>query len=338
MSTTTALVDQLYTAIGLPQREAIVDLGGCLVRLRLDRSSATVLDRFDLVLEPDNLPVDFEVSCCSPEIVPAQLRPSVTTASARTARGRNLQRGYYATDNFGPPAAVVVDGSRFVVIADHAERVVWSWLVKYLLLRWGVAHDALFLKGAAVERDGRGILLVARGGGGKTTMAMALAGHGARFLANSHVLVSDGIMTGVQTSMRVRESHASARGGSSERLVRPSSMYSVTTARQVPLSLVCVVSRTAGIDGRIERLSPAAAMAVLVSFASGLEVYRLEEDLLDDLNGEYDHFALVSERIRTHVRAIVQRCPVLLVDHDVLRPGGPQAVAEVLWDASHLPL
>lgn len=337
MSVEADLVGRLHCAMGIPERHAVVDLGGCRVRLRLDQASAVVLDRFDLLLDPSQAAAHFEVSCCVPATVPPDLGPAVRVATARTVRGRNLQRGYYATDNFGAPAEMVSDGRRFVVIAEQPDRVVWSYLVKHLLLRWSMTQDAVFLKGAAVEQAGHAILFVARGGGGKTTMATALASLGWSMLANSHVLVSDGILTGVATSMRVREEDPEAPEGVRERLVRPLSVSDAGGPRPSPLGLVCVLSRNPETSERVQRLDPSSAIALLTSFASGLDVYRLEEDLLDDVGGDYERFARASQRIRTHLLDIVERCPVVLVNHDVLRPGGSEALADVLRDRVRLP-
>lgn len=325
------LVDQLHGAIGAPRLEATVDLGGCSVRFLLSEPAMRILDRFEQVAVADGRVADFEVACCTPDVVPAELLVQITQATTRTARGRNLRRGYYATDNFGPPADLVSDGRRFVIIADDPEPVVWSYLVKYLLLRWSSTHESIFLKAAAVERDGHGVLLVARGGGGKTTMAMALAARGSGLIANSHVLIRDGVMTGVATAIRVRELDPSDPSRTLERVVSPQSMHLPSATRSVPLSLVCLVARTEGSPSRVEHLQPEVAEAVLTSFALGLDVYRLEEDLLDHLGGDYELFARASQRIRARITEIAERFPVVRVDHDVLRTGGAEALAEMLW-------
>lgn len=324
------LLDQLVEALGSPASDVVVDLGGCLVRFRLAESAVAIMARFELLSAPGSSPVDFEVTCIPPETVPVAVREDVVLASSRTVRGRNLRRGYYATDNFGPPAAMVTDGRRFVVIAHDPEPVVWSYLVKHLLLRWSLDHRALFLKGAALDWSGAGILLVARGGGGKTTMAMALARLGGGLIANSHVLVADGTMTGVATTMRVREPDRSASGRTAERLVAPSSLFAPPASRSVPLSLVCLVARTGGAAERTERLPDSVAVPVLTAFALGHDVYRLEEDLLDDVDGDYDRFGRACQQMRSGILAITDTCPVVRIDHDVLRPGGAESLAEAL--------
>ena len=324
------LIDQLVQAMGSPARDVVIDLAGCLVRFRVAESAVAVLERFELVSAPGSGHADFEVTCIPPKAAPVAVRGAVAVASSRTARGRNLRRGYYATDNFGPPAEMVSDGRRFVVIAHDPEPIVWSYLVKHLLLRWSLEHRSLFLKGAAVDWNGAGILLIARGGGGKTTMAMALARLGGGLIANSHVLVAGGSMTGVATTMRVREPDASAPGGTTERLVAPSSLYSSPASRSVPLSLVCLVARAGGPAERVERLPGSVAMPVLTAFALGHDVYRLEEDLLDDVDGDYDRFGRAYQQMQSGLLAITGSCPVVRVDHDVLRPGGSEALAEAL--------
>lgn len=324
------LLDQLDVAATPPDRDVIVDLGGCLVRLRVSGSAASIVERFELVAAHDGRRANFEVSCLAPEAVPPALRGAVVAAGGRTTRARNLRRGYYATDNFGPPAEMVSDGHRFAVIAEDPEPVVWSYLVKHLLLRWSIERDSLFLKGAAIDWDGAGILLIARGGGGKTTIAMALAQLGGGLIANSHVLVASGLLTGVATTMRVREPDPAVQRGFQERLVAPSSLFARPARRSVPLRLICVVARTEDAPNRIARLSDSAAVPVLTAFALGHDVYRLEEDLLDDLDGDYERYGRAIGRMRSGLLAMAETCPVVQVDHDVLRPGGSQALAKAL--------
>lgn len=323
------LLDQLEAVATPPDRDVIVDLGGCLVRLRVTGSATSILERFELVDAYDGAWANFEVSCLTPEAVPLALRSAVAAAGGRTVRARNLRRGYYATDNFGLPAEMVSDGRRFVVIAEDPEPVVWSYLLKHLLLRWSIERDSLFLKGAAIDWDGAGILLIARGGGGKTTMAMALAQLGGGLIANSHVLVDSGSLTGVGTTMRVRESDP-ADHGVQERLVAPSSLFARPAHRSVPLRLVCLVNRTEDTSDRVVRLSNSIAVPILTAYALGHDVYRLEEDLLDDLDGDYERYGRAISRMRSRLVAMAKKHPLVLVDYDVLRPGGAQTLADAL--------
>lgn len=290
-----------------------VNLGGCRVRLAGDRVGRTV-QRFSNPVTGSSDPVDFELWClsCPPT--------GFTTEDLRrwvdgSKRAASFAKGYYATDHFGPPVLLVTDGWRYVLFGEDLELVVWSYFVKYFLLRYSIDQSMLFLKGAAVSYGASCTLLLGRGGGGKTTLAAELARSGASFVTNSHALVAGNQLYGVATTMRVRKGELDA-----QELVDPVTAIACVDYGPVPVDTICVVCYSGRRNCLTVELSREDAFAIAQQFALGLNVYRLEEDLLDFCAGSYPTFAQHYQAMLDQLGRLVSGARCFLVDAEATLP------------------
>jgi hypothetical protein len=248
--------------------------------------------------------------------------------------------GYYATDHFGAPVVLYRFGNRHYLIGEELERVVWPFFVKYFVFAQSVADETLFLKGAAVAFGERGVLIAGRGGGGKTTFVAQLCGAGARFVTNSHAVIDGLRLTGVASTMRVRPGRGAwpqanpsgLREG--EILVDPYTHYSGATDQPVVVQHLCIVDRRPGRDEGIVRLAPSDAVGFLQRFALGLDVYRLEEDLMELCDHDVARFSRVAAGLDARLRNLAESVPCLLARTDMLDPYRRAAVLAALGEGS----
>jgi len=320
--------------------DVLVDVGPLALRIVSDVPDFPATNYFSSAVRtavlaggPPREP-DAEVWCVSTRDAPAHW------PSDRSTRALGFLKGYYVTDHAGPPVRMVSSGRQIVLFGPQLERIVWSYVVKWLLTQHAVASGALFLKAAAVAIDGQGVLVIGRGGAGKTVMISELCRQGARFVTNSHAVVTGTSVQGVATSMRMRPGPWVDQLGVRPRraldprevVVDPAEAFGGLTSDPVPLRHVALVDFQGQGQHRVERLTPPEALSVLEQFALGLNVYRLEEDLLEAAGGDYRSFAASYAAMQERLRELVEACPCHSVVTDVQRPESVTALRK-LWCA-----
>ncbi|MGW3498154.1 hypothetical protein [Streptomyces sp. NPDC001020] len=299
--------------------DQVVRIGPLTLRIASDRPDFPALHYFSRAARmPDGTAPDVELWCLS-DAVPGL--PADTTA-----RARNFASCYYVTDHFGPPVHMSSSGNRIVLVGDHLERLVWPYVVKYLLLRHTVTAGGLFLKAAALAVGDGATLIVGRGGAGKSVLVSGLCQNGdATFITNSHVILAGGAVQGVASTMRMRPgpwldqvgTASAAALDPSERLVDPYDAFPRHAGAAVPLRAVWIADFRAPGEHDVQQLTPDEAVSVAEQFAFGLNVYRLEEDLLDLCGGDYRAFAAQYGRMRAQLHTAVNTCPTYRVRSDV---------------------
>ncbi|MFE4692126.1 hypothetical protein ACFRH6_18980 [Streptomyces sp. NPDC056749] len=315
--------------------DQVVRIGPLTLRIASDVPDFPALRYFSRAGRmPDGTTPDMELWCLS-HAVPGL--PADTTA-----RARNFASGYYVTDYFGPPVRMSSSGNRIVLVGDHLERLVWPYVVKYLLLRHTVTAGGLFLKSAALAVGDGAALIVGRGGAGKSVLVSGLCQNGdATFITNSHVvLADDSTVQGVASTMRMRTGPWLDQVGTAstsalnprERLVDPCDAFPRHAGAAVPLRAVWIADFRAPSEYDVQQLTPDEAVSITEQFAFGLNVYRLEEDLLDLCGGDYRTFATQYERMRAQLHAAVTSCPTYRVRANVQLPPHRDQLLHLLSD------
>ncbi|HEX6872298.1 MAG TPA: hypothetical protein VF163_14465 [Micromonosporaceae bacterium] len=270
-------------------------------------------------------PADFEIWCVSPARIPESF--DLAAMSDVTARAASFRAGYYVTDHFGDPVIVVSRDRLICVVGERLEHVLWPYFVKYLLLRYAVTSGSLFLKAAAVATGATATLVIGRGGAGKTVMANALCHGGAGYITNSHALLRDGMVLGVASSMRMRRGPwldaldvpTSPALNPTEAVVDPADAYGRLHTEPVPVGAV-VLADFRSVDRHVITALPVeVAHACLEQFGLGLNVYRLEEDLLDLFGGDITRFASAYLDMTGRLRALAHSVPSYYVSSDLTR-------------------
>lgn len=171
-----------------------------LLRLRIRRDRATWADSF-LVSTFDHYRVDRLAGEPDIEVDVAPFRPDLTgmvrldgryyVGSGRIVYRSHLKVAHWLTEIDG------LDGPRLKVriAANRPARMVFPGETIYSLVRLCLAQKGLLLlHGPAVTRNGRALLLPARGGTGKTITAVNFARRGWGFMGDdSSILAEDGV-------------------------------------------------------------------------------------------------------------------------------------------------
>lgn len=255
-------------------------------------------------------------------------------------RSDSFANGYYVTDHFGPPISLVTRERRSYIFGEELERVVWPYFVKWFLMLHCIDHQALHLKAAACAIGSAGTLLLGRGGAGKTVFLTHLCLHGARFISNSHALIKDGHMQGVASSIRIRpgpwyedlpqgvQSLSALKPG--EMIIDPYEAFDAKMGEIIPVKNICILEFSRIDCHVINRLSEQEAYDFAEQFSLALNVYRLEEDLLDLCQGRYQDFSRIYSQMKSQLRKLIQNVRCYYVSTDILNPANRDEVLALL--------
>jgi hypothetical protein len=257
----------------------------------------------------------------------------------RCYRSNRFSMGYYLTDHFGPPAYLVsAESERWIFAADF-EPILWPYVVKYLLTVYSLQHEMLHLKAAGLAINGRGTLLVARGGGGKTLLLAQLCQAGAQFVSNTHTLFDGSHIIPVPTALRVRNDAIfgpliTARALSAaikpgEYTADPVSDLGWKPGVRVPAHNICLVDYRAG-RRTIREMDRHVLFDYMDQFALALNVYGLKEDVLDFLKSDVADFSVHTRAMRSQLRTLVGTCRAYYISCDSTDPQNLRQIYDLL--------
>lgn len=125
--------------------------------------------------------------------------------NAKSYRESAMLKGIYLGHHFGLPGKLnCIDDYNIAFYHPDPGKIIWCYVIKYVLSIFAYKQHALHFKGGAVEYKKRGFLFLGRGGSGKTEMINALCRNGAKFITNTHMLVKDNYVQGIKSNIRIR--------------------------------------------------------------------------------------------------------------------------------------
>lgn len=283
---------------------------------------------------------DFILSLCNLRHDAPWSLVNLSATHDRSYRGKKMAAGYYLTDHFGTPAYLITRGTHYWIFADDFERILWPYAVKHLLTVYAMVHNMLHLKAAGVALEGRGALLVGRGGSGKTVLLTQLCRSGAQFLSNTHALIDGQRLLGIQTAMRVRPDQFFApiiaeRGlapnvRAGEYTADPLIDLGWSGAQSVPITTLCLLDYKAQADSVIRELDPHTMFDYMEQFALAINVYGLKEDILDTLGGDIGRFSMEMSRTRSRLQALVEGARCYYISCDAADARNLKSIHELL--------
>ena len=169
----------------------VVDLGIATVRIHTNVPSFSGFRFFAEISDAaDSMgPFDYELYCIDREY-PHYLDETLVRAHGdHSFRGDRFRSGFYLTHHIRPSATLISRGSRHYIIGRRLDRIIWSWYTKYILTIHSLRQGWLHVKAAAFALDGKGVLVIGRGSGGKTVLVTQMCTDGATFVSNTHVII-----------------------------------------------------------------------------------------------------------------------------------------------------
>ena len=273
-------------------------------------------DRDDVIVELYEMPIRTQAESVTPD---------------SSYRAKRMLSGYYITDHFGPPVRMSYRHDRLRFEGSDLQNVLWAYAVKLILTVEAARKGALHLKAAALRHEGRGVLLLGRGGAGKTTfLTQSCVNEGSEFIANTHVYIEDGnphLITGVPSNMRVRRSGlftAAIDSGSlpqsikdGEYTVNPYEFFPEISSAPSPADVVCFLQWQKGRTPEIHTVDLPFAVQIAEQFALPINVYGLKEDILDCVGGEFSEFCEVYGRMKSMLTEMLRRSTCMYIKADM---------------------
>jgi hypothetical protein len=283
---------------------------------------------------------DFTLTLCNLSMDGPWSRQELAARRDSNYRARRMSAGYYLTDHFGAPAYLVTCGKHYWIFAEDFEPILWPYAVKYLLTLYSLEHNLLHLKAAGIAVDGRGALLVGRGGSGKTVMLSQLCSAGAQFLSNTHALVDGSNLVGIRTAMRVRPDEffgpiIAARKllpgvNRSEYTADPAVDLGWSSIESAPIASVCLLDYKGSGRRVIREVEPDTLFDYMEHFSFAVNVYGLKEDVLDALGGDVARFSIEMSRMRESLRTLINSSRCHYLSCDAADPMTLRAICDLL--------
>lgn len=234
--------------------------------------------------------------------------PSMATNYRRTM----FSRGLYLGHHLGPPADIEIVGGDVINInspdmtESMCDKIIWTFVVKLVLTLTSLRNGALHLKGVALRKDEEILLLVGRGGSGKTTLSNTLAHFGYQVIANTHCVVKDSYIWGINTWIRTRMHNTSDIYTSPANNVK----------QEGHLRRICVYEYNASGICEVRPLNRELARAFLTFFSAGIANYDLKEDIVDCATGSFvQRYEMLSTELAL-IDELVSSVPVNYISCD----------------------
>lgn len=245
---------------------------------------------------------------------------------SNTVRNNYLNKGYYVCDHFGCPMNIVNDDDTTIIFGENFSRIFWSYLVKYLMQIWSINNSSLFVKCAAFSINKKGTILIGCGGSGKTMINTHVCSKGAHFITNSNGYIKDGNILGIGSKMRVRMNKyykclfdlSEMKKGfeNNELLIDPLSVFNSEINSWIPIHNIVIVNYHNG-NNKMIPISPKLTFAYAQQFLLGINVYRLEEDILNYYNNDVLLFSERYSYMISTLKQLISACHCYLADVDI---------------------
>lgn len=218
-------------------------------------------------------------------------------------REKMFGQGLYLGHHLGPPAKLYVgEDELYIQFEDRSaascNRIIWSFVVKYVLSMTSLRSNALHLKGVLLLREKRALLLLGRGNAGKTTLSKFLSNNGYQIIANTHCVTRTGYVWGVNTWVRRRV----------EEGVDQYEFFAPPRHQEGTLNKIIIYEYNDRGEFHLRPLTREFATAFITYFAAGIGNYDLKEDIFEGTQGYFEdrcrllstELALVDELVNRH--------------------------------------
>jgi hypothetical protein len=319
----------------------VIDLNLIKIRLATNLEDFPAYAYFSRFL-PDDQDVDYEIYCVDVDREGIDTAP-LAALTDPTFRAKRFRQGSYLLHYFGDPAYLITRDRRMYVFGRCLERTVWPYFVKHLLTIFSADQGFLHLKAAAFEQPGTGAtLLCGRNGGGKTVFLAQACLNGARFLANTHVLLKDGAVHGVPSSIRVRpdecfselitQRRLTAHLESGDYIADAQTLFGHQAVSRAALRNLVIVDHNRETPPGLDKVAPGTAEVFLDQFSWAVTTYGLKDDLLAYYRYDLERYAQVLHAMREQLRELARSARCYRANVDMLDPEQRTMVLKTLRD------
>ena len=203
-------------------------------------------------------------------------------------RSKYFKKGYYVCDHFGLPLNLFIENHSIVIFGESFNRVFWSFIIKYIMQIWAIENKALFIKCASFEYNNQATIVIGPGNSGKTVFNSFMCKEGCKFITNSNALIKDQKIKGICSKVRLHSSLINDFNfcieenilDKNEFTINPSKEFLCSFNSWTPIKNFLIINYEKNGDSLL-KISSNDSFLYSEEFLLGLNVYRLEEDILD---------------------------------------------------------
>lgn len=237
-------------------------------------------------------------------------------AEPASYREKVMRQGSYRGHTFGAPAGLkLIDAHNLAIAHTDPGKIIWAYVVKFVLSVFATENGLLHLKGAAVAHNDRAYLFLGRGGSGKTEVVRALCDSGDRLMGNTHLLVKGSQVNGIKSNLRVRE------GDRDIYLSLDKAGFPIHDGWLPIAAVFWLKYRTDG-QMSVQELSTAQAKVNVHYFGEAVKNWELKEDIADYVGADPIAFADHVNLNDQQVEDFCQNHPVRYLNLDIFGRSG----------------
>lgn len=210
----------------------------------------------------------------------------------QTYREEMLGKGIYAGHHRGKPISASVSAHEMCVYIGDLDvtifnKFIWNFSLKYILTVMALQAGGLHLKGTSLLHEGKAILLLGRGGSGKTTLSRYLQNKGVVCLGNTHAILKNNTLWALNTWVRIRGHEGEERY----------ELIPQVLSQDAQLERILIVDHNK--EGRFEMraMNRDRAKAFLTYFSGATGNYDLKEEIADSCDEFEDSFQLLHREL-----------------------------------------
>lgn len=230
-----------------------------------------------------------------------------------TYRENVMKNGFYIGHHFGSPSRIYEkDLNCFILQSDNSDRIIWSYITKYLLTIYCDQLNLLHLKAAAIEHDKRLFLVCGRGGHGKTVFVESICkdNKDVHYFSNTHVLVNEsGYGISIPSNIRYRQEYKK------EKYIPSAIFHDIKILNDTfPIDGIFWIDYTDTKTSHVVTIDSKYVFAMMYHFSAAIGNWELKEDVCDYSDG----FVTAAEMfIREHDRLLqlLKKTPFYLVSN-----------------------
>jgi hypothetical protein len=244
-----------------------------------------------------------------------------------TYREKFMRFGLYRGHHFGLPAKLkLIDDYNIALYHHDPGKILWCFIIKYVLTVFSNKLNMLHIKGGAVAYKGRSFLILGRGGSGKTEVLKELCKYGAKFMANTHLLVNGYTVCGIKSNVRIRENGCDVYAPIDQQL--NDNVYH----GWLPIGGVFWVKyRTDGVT-KIKKIPSNIALPNLKYFSESISNWEMKEDLADYHESNPFEFANHLNKINKMLTDFCENNNIYYLNLDIFSSDGVKKTFSLMDD------
>lgn len=249
----------------------------------------------------------------------------VIFSNPKTYRENIMRHGSYRGHHFGRSASLkCIDDRNIALFHPDPGKIIWSFVIKYVLTVCAFQTNMLHLKGGAVAYGGKAFLFLGRGGSGKTEVIKALCKNGARLMANTHLLIDGDSVFGIKSNIRVRDN-----GRDVYIPVNKQNNFN-TYDGWLPIGGVFWVNYRTDRRTLVESVPSSFAKANFQYFSESIRNWEIKEDIADYFNSDPFKFAEQVNRIDKMLNDFCESNDIYYLNLDIFSSDGMERLISVM--------